>query len=1271
VLNKFEGFTTHIILPTMVPVDAEEILKHLTPESLLFLRRVRVFRLVVEDGLTTVLSLQRSTEAPIATAVCEIDVNGVKTQTRRFFVADDLESSSVRVAIPDPSWFDGKTTFPFSTFLPVSDVGFPFVVQGDFCLTANREDVHEADSFNLMLRSRIAPTVFRALMSVPELQDNLALYVPPNSSISSSWWRCCLLELRELVKSSGLIESFDGIQRPVRLSVVVSDEILAVVPAVNIYQATGFAPVSLSWRERASQVFGCKSLSVDMFGDCLVAFADDCARPVSWYSSLYVALGSFDDARTIVPSLVDAKLFCDTSGECFSLSDATPLISSDPLESDLIFGSSVPLLNPSTYGDPRAKLCLTDVFGVQVAGKADISGVILEWHLKFCAEENRNDDASLVAWISSHLRWFSRRGDNMARLKRCLVLPCLDYGRRVFVVASLAYFEPCALKEEDLNVPYPVLDPALKSGVVRKFLVDLGVNQCPRLVQLETVMVPSPELQACWRWMKPPMLLTMLFENWPYYRVSGEVLALVQQMQVPILPTVFDAEERTCSWFLAFEKDPAWPKELAGALPVLDCDLGVHRDLIAGDLGIKCTLTSSASSRFVAMQEWLIRHEDSTSLELWNVFYRYAHSLSLPCGSWVFVPRRVLRENVLNDSVFSIASLSNCVWDGVAAVSKWCTNGSVVLSALYPELKPFFCPPVALFPSVRTVVDALRNNWLDKSSTSKFRDVTEASVPDIAKLYQMCAEFSNDDLSDGLVREIPVLNQKLRFFSSAKAERLVRCDDPVLKKELRIPSFLSLHDCIPASLADRLNVPRLSELAVSSLVNPEKAKSTPELSFRFRSFLKWLKKFFLLQDELVDTARIDVAIDRLKVYQCAGKFVFVSTAVEIPGDGKNTIFRKKYNTAFLWIKQTFTLVIPKEFEFFVVCQTICASIGGVELRMFLKMQKANLLNERMLDEETARMMKETKVAFSGVQDFPKFVASVPSESSMPKGKAAVSASGSVTAPLSNLDGDLESDGRTTTIVMAKRSEPKPGNSAPDGQKIFVEYVGRALNQLRDGASLSEVTRKHPFEEKTIGRKEAGRRDEPYVPSTRADQSGLLELESEFSREIGSHGELFLNEWLLKLPLQLSVRWISSFAFQNGSCKEADVRNGCGYDMVLTCASMGQLQKAIASDFPQGRRKSGAATNFFSSKVVSLLGSISVNTNEFFVEVKAHSFDLDSFVVSSNELDVLRREQEKYMIVVVGLLPRPSIVAVLFNPAKLLNDGAITARPSAFLVERKE
>ncbi len=125
------GFTTHFYLPTDQPLDGAQLLAELKSESLLFLRRIKQVHLVLQEA-KTVLSVVRE-GSDVATVHVQRSGHIAASSARRFIMVADDPASSIRCAIPDPAWLTlldaEQRSFSVATFLPVLDVGFPFVVQ--------------------------------------------------------------------------------------------------------------------------------------------------------------------------------------------------------------------------------------------------------------------------------------------------------------------------------------------------------------------------------------------------------------------------------------------------------------------------------------------------------------------------------------------------------------------------------------------------------------------------------------------------------------------------------------------------------------------------------------------------------------------------------------------------------------------------------------------------------------------------------------------------------------------------------------------------------------------------------------------------------------------------------------------------------------------------------------------------------------------------------------------------------------------------------------
>lgn len=145
------GMTTHVWLAMDESVAlARKLVDRFAPESLLFLRRIRR----VSIHVTPVECISFSMDVENDEHTVKKEFLGTTQDQRMFYVVQDGEC---KLAFPDPLWFvkidSEQRSFPVTTYLPVVDVGFPFVIQAPFLLTASREEIHEGD---VVVTSKIA-----------------------------------------------------------------------------------------------------------------------------------------------------------------------------------------------------------------------------------------------------------------------------------------------------------------------------------------------------------------------------------------------------------------------------------------------------------------------------------------------------------------------------------------------------------------------------------------------------------------------------------------------------------------------------------------------------------------------------------------------------------------------------------------------------------------------------------------------------------------------------------------------------------------------------------------------------------------------------------------------------------------------------------------------------------------------------------------------------------------------------------------------------------
>jgi hypothetical protein len=197
----------------------------------------------------------------------------------------------------------------------------------------------------------------------------------------------------------------------------------------------------------------------------------------------------------------------------------------------------VPLLHTDSYSDSRARVFLAEVFGVTTASDADITDAITNYHQRLSSGLGADSDTPL--WIATHIQWLLQHpAESPKEASRWLLLPAAVASSLSFVYLApgLTYFAALDKYSALIDVDYPVVSLPRVTASVREFLQQAGVNLFPRLVQFDGALLRSAELAALWKVMPQVELLSLLFREWPHYRQSGEVLALVKVRTLSLSP---------------------------------------------------------------------------------------------------------------------------------------------------------------------------------------------------------------------------------------------------------------------------------------------------------------------------------------------------------------------------------------------------------------------------------------------------------------------------------------------------------------------------------------------------------------------------------------------------------------------------------------------------------------------------------------------------------------------------------------------------------------
>jgi hypothetical protein len=105
---------------------------------------------------------------------------------------------------------DEEKEYPIYSYLPVKNVGFKFIMNADFELTANRQDIHESDGWNLFLRDQIPDILCEALKSLEIDSQKIIALIPSLSEIRDPFWKVLVEKFRRIFFDQEIILGQSG-----------------------------------------------------------------------------------------------------------------------------------------------------------------------------------------------------------------------------------------------------------------------------------------------------------------------------------------------------------------------------------------------------------------------------------------------------------------------------------------------------------------------------------------------------------------------------------------------------------------------------------------------------------------------------------------------------------------------------------------------------------------------------------------------------------------------------------------------------------------------------------------------------------------------------------------------------------------------------------------------------------------------------------------------------------------------------------------------------
>lgn len=317
---------TALLLP-LKSKQKQKILDHLgdiTPESILFLSKLSGLSVEVKAD-NSKLNFRRSMHGR---HLCEILIDKGNSQEKRqywlqstkidvdFDINEEkrkgINDRTISLALPvSGKSLSGKV---FSYLPTEAQSGFPFLVNADFMLTANRESIQTERPWNIWLRNQLSKVVFDTLLGLRktgELDDKVYGFIPvPSKEESHQFFNVVSEQVCDFLSESDFIKSDNNeIVKPVsvKLPNVRVRALFDFEKKPDWFDHFGFVNQSIEKYAANLGAIGVKRFSVEDLIQCL---SDDIwleSRDSHWFLQLYKYLST--NAQWDIDSIGDKAIF--------------------------------------------------------------------------------------------------------------------------------------------------------------------------------------------------------------------------------------------------------------------------------------------------------------------------------------------------------------------------------------------------------------------------------------------------------------------------------------------------------------------------------------------------------------------------------------------------------------------------------------------------------------------------------------------------------------------------------------------------------------------------------------------------------------------------------------------------------------------------------------------------------------------------------------------------------------------------------------------------
>ncbi|KAF2812279.1 uncharacterized protein BDZ99DRAFT_518138 [Mytilinidion resinicola] len=422
----------------------------------------------------------------------------------------DWPQTKILLAFPTAEFPEQPRLIPQNVyaFLPIRNYGLKFLLQGDFLLTASREDIESTLPWNRTIRDALADAFLFSVdhFNKGKLKYAWSYYLPSASTAASSFLEPAIASILAQLKESPVLESCAG--------TMVKASSLKHVPldpfgdkdgipfTLSSYTADGYLSLKYpAWAIEGTNSIGASQLSPREFlADLNSAITQDPTifrtKPSTWHSQLAETLVKLSTDAELMFLIQDICLIPLQDGNWTSARGQSMFFSKSETSLEIPSGIEVLIVDSSAESDPNRRKLFTTL-GVKAWEAPEICRLIVRVHesadfdpKKLAVEQLISHAAFLynASWQPPKTvdLWFATMQD-----ERCL-------GRKLYIPGSSETNSPAARIFAQLQKKFAVIhNDYLKAFASSPdwpawLVSNLGLSKVPRLVTPHVESKPQP-----------------------------------------------------------------------------------------------------------------------------------------------------------------------------------------------------------------------------------------------------------------------------------------------------------------------------------------------------------------------------------------------------------------------------------------------------------------------------------------------------------------------------------------------------------------------------------------------------------------------------------------------------------------------------------------------------------------------------------------------------------------------------------------------------------